>query len=130
MESKQELKFGDFKIADGVLELIAGVAVTEIEGISNLSGSTMENIADFLGKKSLTKGIKVDIEDGSLAIGIHITVNYGQPLQELALKAQENVKNILEAMTGMSVKAVNIYIDNINFPLPVQEDEAASKQEA
>jgi uncharacterized alkaline shock family protein YloU len=129
MESKQELEFGEFKIADGVLELIAGVAVMEIEGISSLSGSTMQNIADFLGKKSLTKGIKVGIEDGVLSIDIHVTVDYGQPLQEVAFKAQENVKNILEAMTGINVKSVSIHIDNINFPLPPQEDEAAPKRE-
>lgn len=123
MESKQELEFGDFKIADGVLELIAGIAVMEVEGISCLRGSAIENIADLLGKKSLTKGINVDVEDKELAIDIHLTVDYGQPLQEIAQKAQENVKNILEAMTGIDVKSVNIFIDNINFPLPAKEED-------
>lgn len=123
MESRQELEFGDFKIADGVLELIAGIAVMEVEGISCLSGSAIENIADLLGKKSLTKGINVEVEDKELAIDIHLTVDYGQPLQEIAQKAQENVKNILEAMTGIDVKSVNIFIDNINFPLPAKEED-------
>ncbi len=123
MESRKELEFGDFKIADGVLELIAGIAVMEVEGISCLSGSAIENIADLLGKKSLTKGINVDVEDKELAIDIHLTVDYGQPLQEIAQKAQENVKNILEAMTGIDVKSVNIFIDNINFPLPAKEED-------
>lgn len=123
MESRQELEFGDFKIADGVLELIAGIAVMEVEGISCLSGSAIENIADLLGKKSLTKGINVDVEDKELAIDIHLTVDYGQPLQEIAQKAQENVKNILEAMTGIDVKSVNIFVDNINFPLPAKEED-------
>ncbi len=129
MESKQELEFGDFKIAEGVLELIAGVAVMEIDGISGLSGSTMENIADFLGKKTLTKGIKVGIEDGALSIDIHLTVSYGKPLQELAFKAQESVKNILEAMTGIDVRTVNIHVDNISFPLPAHQDSGDLKQD-
>jgi len=123
MESRQELEFGDFKIADGVLELIAGIAVMEVEGISSLRGSAIENIADLLGKKSLTKGINVDVEDKELSIDIHLTVDHGQPLQEIAQKAQENVKNILEAMTGIDVKSVNIFIDNINFPLPAKEED-------
>ncbi len=127
MESRQELEFGDFKIADGVLELIAGIAVMEVEGISCLSGSAIENIADLLGKKSLTKGINVDVEDKELAIDIHLTVDYGQPLQEIAQKAQENVKNILEAMTGIDVKSVNIFIDNIKFPLPAKEEDKTTK---
>lgn len=121
MESKQELEFGDFKIADGVLELITGIAVMEIEGVSGLSGSTIENITDFLGKKSLTKGIRVNTEDMQLSVDIHLAVDYGGALQEIAQKAQENVKNILEAMTGIEVKCVNIFIDSINFPLPSEE---------
>ena len=121
MESKQELEFGDFKIADGVLELITGIAVMEIEGVSGLSGSTIENITDFLGKKSLTKGIRVNAEDMQLSVDIHLAVDYGGGLQEIAQKAQENVKNILEAMTGIDVKCVNIFIDGINFPIPGQE---------
>lgn len=122
METSQEFEFGDFKIASGVLELIAGIAVMEVEGVSGLSGSRIENITDFLGKKSLTKGIKVDVKDKEILVDIHLTVDYGLALQDIAGKAQENVKNILEAMTGLSVKCVNIYIDNINFPLPLKEE--------
>ena len=122
MESSQEFEFGDFKIANGVLELIAGIAVMEIEGIMSLSGSRIENITDFLGKRSLTKGIKVDVKDKQLSVDVHLTVDYGLALQDIARKAQENVKNVLEAMTGLSVKSVNVFIDNINFPLPSKEE--------
>ncbi len=121
MGSRQEFEFGNFKIADGVLELIAGIAVIEVEGVSGLSGSAIENITDFLGKKSLTKGIKADVEDKELSIDIHLTADYGLALHDIARKAQENVKNILEAMTGINVKSVNVFIDNINFPLPAKE---------
>lgn len=127
MESSQEFEFGDFKIADGVLELIAGIAVMEVEGISGLSGSTIENIAGFLGKKSLAKGIKVDASDRELCIEIHLTVNYGSALQDIARKAQENVKHIMEAMTGLEVKCVDIFIDYINFPASAKEE--SEKQE-
>jgi uncharacterized alkaline shock family protein YloU len=122
MESSHEFEFGDFKIASGVLELIAGIAVMEVEGVSSLTGSRIESITDFLGKKSLTKGIKVDVKDKELAVDIHLTVDYGLALQDIGRKAQENVKNILEAMTGLSVKCVNIFIDNINFPLSSKEE--------
>jgi len=122
MESSQEFELGDFKIADGVLELIAGMAVMEVEGVSDLSGSTIENIADFLGKKSQRKGIKVEVEDQAMSIDIHVTVDYGMAIHEIACKIQENVKNILQAMTGLKVECVNIYIDNINFPDVVKKE--------
>ena len=54
-------KAGTISYANDVIAIIAGLAATEIAGIAGMSGGISSGIAELLGRKNLTKGVKVEV---------------------------------------------------------------------
>ena len=50
---------GQVQIADEVVAIIAGLAATEVEGVASMAGNITNELVSKLGKKSLSKGIRV-----------------------------------------------------------------------
>ena len=120
---------GKVNISDEVVATIAGIAATEIDGVHGMSGSAIGDIAEKLGaKKSPQKGVKVVMGDAGAEIDVYIVVEYGKRIPELAWEVQENVKNSVETMTGIDVKAVNVRIEGVNFPKPKKQKKEDVKE--
>jgi uncharacterized alkaline shock family protein YloU len=109
-------KLGTIRIADEVVGIIAGLAATEVEGIAGMSGGIAGGIAEILGKKNFSKGVKVEVGEREAAVDLYIIVKYGVRIPDVALAAQENVKQAIENMTGLSVVEVNIHVQGVGFP--------------
>ena len=112
---------GTIKVADEVVGTIAGLAATEIEGIAGMSGGIAGGITEMLGKKNFTKGVKVEVGEKEAAVDLFVIVNYSARIPDVALRVQENVKRAIETMTGLRVVEVNIHVQGVSFPPPVQE---------
>ncbi|NLV88623.1 MAG: Asp23/Gls24 family envelope stress response protein [Tissierellia bacterium] len=108
-------EFGNVKISDDVVAIIAGIAATEIEGVAGMSGGITGGIADILGMKNMSKGVKVEVGDKQAAIDLYIIVEYGTKIKELGEKIQENVKKSVETMTGLEVVEVNVNVQGVNI---------------
>lgn len=106
---------GKITFADDVVAIIAGLAATEISGVAGMSGGIVGGIAEKLGRKNLTKGVKVDVGEKETAIDLFIIVEYGAKIPEVAWNIQENVKKAIETMTGLTVVSVNIHVQGVNF---------------
>ncbi len=104
------------KISDDVVAIIAGVAATEVEGVSGMSGGITGGISEMLGMKNLSKGVKVEVDDKEASIDLNIIVEFGAKISELGAKVQKNVKNTVETMTGLEVTVVNVNIQGVNIP--------------
>jgi uncharacterized alkaline shock family protein YloU len=114
---KEEIDMGIVKISDDVVGAIAGLAASEIEGIAGMSASLVGGITQMLGgKKNISKGVKVNVGENSASIDLYVVVEYGVKIPEVAVKVQENVKKAVETMTGLSVSAVNIHVQNVMIP--------------
>lgn len=107
---------GSIRIADEVVSIIAGLAATEVEGIAGMSGGIAGGIAEMLGRKNFAKGVKVEVGEKEAAVDLYIIVKYGVRIPDVALAAQENVKQAIETMTGLSVVEVNIHVQGVSFP--------------
>lgn len=108
---------GIVKISDEVVGVIAGLAATEVKGIIGMSSGMVGGITQVLtGKKNLSKGVKVNVGEESATIDINLVVEYGVRIPDIAITVQDNVKKAVETMTGLSVSAVNIHIQNIIIP--------------
>lgn len=118
---------GSIKIADEVVGIIAGLAATEVEGVAGMSGGIVGGIAEILGRKNLSKGVKVEVGEKEAAVDLYIIVNYGVRIPEVAWNVQENVKKAIENMTGLSVIEVNIHVQGVNFGQTVKEEESRVK---
>lgn len=118
MESlNREDNVGIVKISDEVVSVIAGIAAQEIDGVSDYQIVGSNNLSSILkGKKALGKSTKVTLLDDKATIDINLSVEYGVKIMEVVSKVQDNVKRTVEAMTGLVVEAVNIYVQNIYMP--------------
>lgn len=113
---------GVVKIANDVVATIAGLAASEVPGVAGMSGGLVGGIAEKLGKKNLSKGIKVEVKEASATIEIYIIVEYGVKIQEVAKNIQESVTSAIENMTGLLTDAVNVYVQGVSFPQPQKEE--------
>jgi uncharacterized alkaline shock family protein YloU len=113
---KKDNQLGSIRIADDVVSIIAGLAATEVEGIAGMSGGIAGGIAEMLGRKNFAKGVKVEVGEKEAAVDLYIIVKYGVRIPDVALAAQENVKQAIETMTGLSVVEVNIHVQGVSFP--------------
>lgn len=113
------------KISDDVVQIIAGIAAGEVDGVQSLGNSIAGGIAEFLGgKKTVSRGVKVDISGTEVTIDVHVVVRYGVRIPDVAWNVQEKVKDAVETMTGLSVLKVNIHIDGISMEKEAAEADA------
>ena len=116
--NSEEISLGNnaIKIADDVVAVIAGVAVSEIAGVANMAGGFAGGITEVLsGKKNLAKGIKVDVGEKETKIDVNIIVEYGTRIPDVAYEIQTKVKKAVETMTGLKVVEVNVHVQGVNI---------------
>ena len=112
------------QISSDVVAVIAGVAVSEVQGVSGMSGGFAGGITEVLsGKKNLAKGIKVDIDEGTAKIDVNIIVEYGSRIPDVAFEIQNRVKKSVESMTGLKVEEVNVHVQGVNTDAVMNEKE-------
>ncbi|HOK43490.1 MAG TPA: Asp23/Gls24 family envelope stress response protein [Thermoclostridium caenicola] len=120
---------GEIKISADVITVIAHTVASEIEGVASMSSGIADNISSVLGRKTSSKGVKVDISDKGVVIDFYIVVDYGARIPDVAWRIQERVKSSVESMTGMHVNAINIHVQGVSFDKTkeAQKTEASSK---
>lgn len=105
---------GSINVSEDVIAIIAGSAICDTEGVAGLSNTVGSEIYEFIGRKSVTKGIKVDFEDGAIVIEATIMVRFGVTISTIAEKVQSAVAGAVESMTGMS-PVVNVRVAGVSF---------------
>ena len=106
-------RIGEVKIADEVVAIIAGLAATEVEGVSSMAGNITNELVGKLGMKNLSKGVKVDVLENVVCVNLNLNLEYGYSIPETCKKVQEKVKTAIENMTGLEVSDVNISIAGV-----------------
>ena len=107
---------GSLQISTEVIAKIARLAALEVDGVSDVAIGTSQNVRSLLGRTGLQKPVTVVMEDGIATVTVHITVVYGSKVMPLCEKVQENVKQAIETMTGLSVVEVNVHVQGVGFP--------------
>ncbi|KNF07399.1 hypothetical protein CLPU_17c00240 [Gottschalkia purinilytica] len=121
-KNNEIMDYGQIKIADEVVGIIAGLAATEVKGVAGMSSGLAGGIAEMLGRKNLSKGVKVEVGEREAAIDLYIIVEYGVKIPEVAWEIQESVKSAVETMTGLNVIEVNINIQGVNIEKENKEE--------
>ena len=106
---------GDVRIADEVVAIIAGLATTEVEGVSSMAGNITNEIVSKLGMKNLSKGILVEVMENDVKVDVAINIAYGYSIPEVSAKVQDKVKSAIENMTGLTVAVVNVRIASVDI---------------
>lgn len=108
-------KLGEVRIADEVVAIIAGLAATEVEGVSSMAGNITNELVSKLGMKNLSKGIKVDVQGNVVRVDVALNISFGYAIPKVSAKVQERVKSAIENMTGLEVSVINIRIAGVNM---------------
>ena len=127
---------GTVTFAADVVATIAGLAANEVDGVASMGGAS-GGIAEVFSRKQggkagkgLTRGVRVDIADGSVAVHLTIVVDYGFPVPDVAGSIQENVKKAIETMSGLSVSSVDVYVQAMSFEREKSEAVASLESSA
>jgi uncharacterized alkaline shock family protein YloU len=120
-------EMGQVRIAKEVIEIIAGLAATEVRGVAGMSGGVAGGIAELLGRKNLAKGVKVEVGEKQCAVDLSIVTEFGIKIPEVAVEVQENVKRAIESMTGLEVVEVNVHVLGVTFKSEEKEEEAVAQ---
>lgn len=119
----------EIKIADDVVAVIAGVAVSEVPGVAEMAGGFAGGITEVLsGKKNLAKGIKVEVGEKDTKIDVNIIVEYGVRIPDVAFEIQNRVKKAVETMTGLNVVEVNVHVQGVNTESKEEVEETKTEE--
>lgn len=119
-----EEKSSSLKIADEVVGVIAGIAASEVEGVASMSGGVVSGLGEMLGKRSFSKGVKVEVGERQTALDLFVVMEYGIRIPDVARRVQENVKRAVESMTGLEVVEVNVHVAGVSFHSDAKDEEA------
>jgi uncharacterized alkaline shock family protein YloU len=113
-ENKEYIIFpderGSVNISEDVIAIIAANAALETEGVASLSASLGKDIADLLGKKNISKGVKIEIDGETLKIDVYIMVSLSASINKVGAEVQKAVASAIESATGITVKEVNVHV--------------------
>lgn len=123
----QATSMGKIQIADEVLQVIAGLAASEVPGVVGMSGSFAGGLTEqLLGRKNLSKGVKVEFaeEDRACVVDVSVVLDFGVNIPDVCMSVQENVQQAIESMTGLEVKAVHVHVSAVAFNQEKGQDKA------
>ncbi|MDO4543215.1 MAG: Asp23/Gls24 family envelope stress response protein [Clostridia bacterium] len=106
---------GKVVFAEDVIATIATLAASDVDGVYSMGGSAISGITEKLGKKSYTKGVKIEIGTSECAADMSLIIRYGYRIQDVCAEVQKAVKNAIETMTGLTVVEVNIMVQSVFF---------------
>ncbi|UGB29430.1 Asp23/Gls24 family envelope stress response protein [Metabacillus sp. B2-18] len=114
---------GKVEIAPEVIEVIAGIAASEIEGVASMRGNFAAGVVERLGKKNHGKGVKVDLTEEGIIIEVYCVMIFGVSIPTVAQKIQDNIRQALLNMTALEVNEVNIHVVGVQFETKANEVE-------
>ncbi len=118
-ESRDYITFqddrGNINISDEVVTVVIAGAVLEVDGVSGLYTVPGKDITDLVGKKNVSKGVKLLIEENSITADVSIMVEPGASISKVGEAVQDAVADSVEVATGLRVKAVNVHVCGIAF---------------
>ncbi len=118
-ENKEYITYPDEKgsinISEEVIATIAGAAAIEVDGVAALSASIGKDLADLFGKKTISKGVKIAVNEENVTADVFILVKLGYAVKEVGENVQSRVGAAIRDMTGFEIDAVNIHVCGVSF---------------
>jgi len=118
-ESKGYIKSSDEKgsinICQNVVAVIAAAAVVENDGVYGLYQSPGRELTTVSGKKGLSRGIRISINEDNITVDVYYIANLGYAVNEVGEAVQKAVKTAIEEAVGTTVSTVNVHICGVSL---------------
>jgi uncharacterized alkaline shock family protein YloU len=105
---------GSINISEDVISVVVSSALKEVDGAAGLAHTVGGELAELLGRKNISKGVRVQFVDNHIVVDVIILVRFGCNIASVAQKVQSSVASSVEAMTGQS-SVVNVHVSGVAF---------------
>lgn len=123
LETGHDTSLGKVEIAPEVIEVIAGIAASEVDGVSSMRGNFAAGVVERLGRKNHAKGVRVELGEEGIVIDIYVVINFGISIPDVATKIQDNIRQALINMTALEINEINIHVVGVQLEQQKQEEE-------
>ena len=114
MSAKLENQYGTISIENEVIARIAGLTAVDCYGIVGMAAKNMKDgLVQLLKRESLTKGIRINVNEEQISIDLHIIVEYGTNITAIAENIVSTVKYKVETVCGIAVEQVNVFVEGV-----------------
>ena len=106
---------GSVNISEDVIAIIAWEAMREVEGFGGPAAGIPGDLAELIGRRTASRGVRVTTEEKSVSVDVYITVRFGYSVTKVSRGIQEAISKAVQDMTGVAVSAVNVNVTGIAF---------------
>lgn len=100
---------GNLNISAKALEIIIKKNISEIEGVWDLAPLPF-NLKQFVLKRGGIGQVGFEVDSGTVALTCAVVLKPDYPIQKVCEKIQDQIKNVVQNMTGLIVSSVNVYV--------------------
>jgi len=106
---------GSINICQNVVAVIAAAAAVDVDGVYGLYQSPGKEITTVSGKKGISKGIRINMDNDNITVDVYFIANLGYAVNEIGEKVQKAVKTAIEEAVGANVSTVNVHICGVSL---------------
>jgi uncharacterized alkaline shock family protein YloU len=117
-------ELGKVEISPEVIEVIASIAASDVDGVASMRGSFASGVVERLGKKTHGKGVKVELTETGISIDVYVSMKYGVPIPDVAQKIQDHIRQALLDMTALEATDINVFVVGVQFDSKEKQQEA------
>ncbi|PAV29105.1 Asp23/Gls24 family envelope stress response protein [Virgibacillus profundi] len=118
----EDTSLGKVEIAPEVIEVITGLAATEVDGLYAMRGNFASGVVERFGKKSHSKGVKVELTDNGILIDLFVVLNFGVSIPQVAQQLQTSIRQTLKNMTALVIDEINVHV--VGIQMDITEDDS------
>lgn len=101
---------GTLQISTDAVAKIARLAALEVDGVADVAAGGAKSVRGLLNKVDLHDPVTVELQDGIARLRVHVLAAYGSKIMPVCEKVQENVKQTVQNMTGITVSRVDVVV--------------------
>ena len=113
LDVSSDTGLGKVEIAPEVIEIMTGIAASEVDGLSSMRGNFASGVVERFGKKTHGKGVKVELTNDGILIDLYVVLQFGVSIPEVAQKLQTNIRQTIKNMTALEIAEINIHVVGI-----------------
>jgi uncharacterized alkaline shock family protein YloU len=104
-------ELGRVAITDAALAQIVGLTAAECYGVVGMA--TPRRIGRLLSRAGPGRGIEISRSGDKVSIALHVVVEHGLNLAEVASTVRSRIAYEVQRMTGLEVAAVEVHIEAV-----------------
>jgi uncharacterized alkaline shock family protein YloU len=112
-EPQLSSSLGRITISTGAITQIVARTAARCYGVVGMGGGARAKVGRLLPRSKAAAGITVSGDGDSLSLELHVVVEYGLNLAEVAATIRSQVQYEVERLTGLRVTSVDVHIQDV-----------------